>query len=303
MPSSQAASSDALEGKGIFASGSCLDHPDDPPRLYAVVDAAAEPGPTERLDQSSPGFDAIAAQDQAQAIFDTFGLRPVYLVDLAAASQAESYEPLRTILERHACAIGVHLPHSSLNPPFEGSDPEELQERMLRALVSRIQTNLHVSPLFFRAGGYDLGPRTLELLAQLGFAVDFSIPPPADPAVARVPRVLARLGVANPVTLTPDGGTASEQIRLVRTMAGRGSRVFTLHCRSPSRLAGHTPQVSASADLRRIEAICRFFFEELGGMPGNPADLVPQQMRECVWPGRTMPDMALPGAVTRPSRE
>jgi hypothetical protein len=36
--------------------------------------------------------------------------------------------------------------------------------------------------------------------------------------------------------------------------------------------------------LHRIEAVCRFFFATSGGLPGNPADLVPQAMREHLWP-------------------
>lgn len=287
--SPQGASSEAPNGADARL-GAVGSHPDSPPSLYAVVDAA-------------PRSDASVAQDQAQAIFDGFGLRPVYLVDLAGASQAESCEPLRRILERHGCAIGVRL-HPWANPP---SGPAELQERTLRALVSTIQANFGVSPLFFvtgipKAGGYGLGPRALDTLAQLGFAASASIPAAADPAAGGF---MSRLGLADTVTLTADGGSARAQTRLVRAMAGRGSRLFALHCRSPSPLvAGSAPQAATSADLRWTEAICRFFFEDLGGMPGNPADLVPQQMRERAWPRPEQAGpMVLPGAIMVPSGE
>jgi hypothetical protein len=35
--------------------------------------------------------------------------------------------------------------------------------------------------------------------------------------------------------------------------------------------------------LDRLQTVCRFFFETLGGLPGNPVDLVPPSMREQVW--------------------
>lgn len=98
---------------------------------------------------------------------------------------------------------------------------------------------------------------------------------------------MSRLHLANTVTLTPEGVPAGEQIRLIQTMAARGCRVFTLHYHSPS-LARRTPYVRTEAELRTfldsLKTVCSFFFETLGGLPGNPADLVPPSMRERVWP-------------------
>ncbi len=93
-----------------------------------------------------------------------------------------------------------------------------------------------------------------------------------------VPSILARLGVAETITLTPEGVTAAEQIRLLRSMLGQGFRSFVLHYHSPSLGAGHTPyardRAGAEMMVGRLRDVCRFFFEELGGLPGYPRDLL-----------------------------
>ena len=103
----------------------------------------------------------------------------------------------------------------------------------------------------------------------------------------RLPGVLARLHLANTVTLTPEGVSADEQIRLIDAMMARGCRTFMLHYHSPS-LAKQTPYVRDDADLAefisRIERVCRHFFAVRGGLPGNPADLLSPGQRSRIWP-------------------
>ncbi len=230
-------------------------HGGEPARLYAIVDGGRE---------ASAGAEFRAAQGGAQRIVDRFGLRPVYLLD-GAAAPAAGYERLRRLLERHACAVGVRL-------------PEQPDERTLRTLVRMIQENLQVAPLFFEAGRTDVGPRALETLAGLGTAVDLG-------------------ALADAVTLAPASVPAEDQIRLVRTMIGRGRRTFALRY-------GGLSSVTEEVFAQRIETVCRFFFEEMGGLPGNPADLVPLPMRERVWPRQERADaMTRPGAVAVPNGE
>ena len=364
------------DGSPTYVQGTRLEpaaiHADDPPCLYIVVDTEAEFDWSKDFDRSLTAVSAMAVQERAQAIFDHFGLRPLYVIDYAVASQPEGYEPLRAILDRHACAIGAHL-HPWINPPFEevvsqrnsfaGNLPAQLERRKLHVLCEAIRKNLGVSPLFFKAGRYGLGAHTLETLNELGITVDFSLMPRSDdrakggvnfrtvdsrpyravsgqvlsvpmtrarlgplaslppsfhaavhsPPMARlgVPGILAHLRLLNTVTLTPEGISAGEQLQLLRTQLRRGYRTFVLHYHSPSLAPGHTPYVRTEADLsgflRRIKTVCDFFFEETGGMPGNPADLVPQDKRGQLWPtvgpdaaallddhARTLPDASLP---------
>ncbi len=199
-----------------------------------------------------------AAQDGAQRIFDRFGLRPIYLLD-GTAAPVGGYERLRRLLERHACAVGLRL-------------PDEPDEQALRTLVSMIQETLGVVFPFVEAGPSDAGRRALATLANLGTAVDLCT-------------------LTDAVTLTPESVTAEEQIRLACTMAGRGRRTFTLRY-------GGLSSIDEEAFVQRIDAVCRFFFQEIGAMPGNPADLVPLQMRERVWPHREWAEtIARPGAI------
>jgi hypothetical protein len=109
----------------------------------------------------------------------------------------------------------------------------------------------------------------------------------SPPAIRlHLPGILSRLHLANTVTLTPEGVSAQEQIRLIQSMVARGFRDFTLHYHSPS-LAARTPYVRTDTELAsfldNLKAVCGFFFETLGGLPGNPVDLVPPSMRERVW--------------------
>lgn len=316
---------------------------DDPPTLYVVVDTEAESDWGAPFVRSSGRVRAIADQEQAQAIFEPFGLRPLYMIDYAVASQTEEYQPLRRILDRHACLIGAYL-HPRINPTFEeelsnrnshgGNLPPDLKAQKLRVLIKTIRENLGVFPLFFMAGRYGLGRCTL---ATLGVGVDFSLLPDADPsarggavfcpldaqpyrdaasgivsipmsrgtvgrlapvqprisAALRLPWFLPRPGHANIVTLTPESVSTREQSRLIGSMARRGHRIFVLHYHSLSLVPGFTPYVATPADLeqflQRLRELCDYFFNTLGGLPGNPTDLLPQHLREHVWPDRTQP--------------
>jgi glycosyltransferase involved in cell wall biosynthesis len=111
-----------------------------------------------------------------------------------------------------------------------------------------------------------LGPAGQAIQATSGFGI------------LRLPSVLARLRLADTITLTPEGVTADEQIRLLRALMKRGYRHFMLHYHSPSLSPGHTPYVRNQADadglVSRLSTVCRFFFEDAGGLPGYPRDLL-----------------------------
>ena len=321
---------------------------DQPPVLYVVVDTEAEFDWSKPFSRTSTDVTATARQVLAQEIFDGHGLRPIYLIDYAIASQPAGYEPLRRILDRHGCVIGAHL-HPWINPPLEehlsernsfaGNLTPDLEFRKLQTLVAMIEQNFSIRPLFFKAGRYGTGASTMDALDRLGFKVDFSIMPLADmrakggpdfrfaepcpyrtgageilslpmtrgqvgalaplpPRVhammhsphglrLRLPGILSRAGLLNTVTLTPEGVTAREQVSLIQAMIERGHRVFVLHYHSPT-LGMFTPYVQNQFDLDRflgnIRTVCDHFFRRLGGLAGNPADLLPASLRGLVWP-------------------
>jgi hypothetical protein len=84
-----------------------------------------------------------------------------------------------------------------------------------------------------------------------------------------IPGILARLGLVERITLTPEGISFEEQRRLTRALLRRGHRVFSFTYHSSSLAPGNTPYVRSKADLqvllRRIDRYLDFFIRETGG--------------------------------------
>ena len=90
---------------------------------------------------------------------------------------------------------------------------------------------------------------------------------------ARLPSVMARLGLLERIKLTPEGIAIDEAKRLVRHMAADGIRVFVLTYHSPSLEPGNTPYVRNQDDLDRflgwLDSFYDFFRSEIGGHPAT----------------------------------
>jgi hypothetical protein len=124
-----------------------------------------------------------------QQLFDRAGVKPVYMIDYAVASQPEGYLPLLDIAERGNCEIGAHL-HPWVNPPVEEALsarhsypfnlPRALEREKLLVLTRAIETNLGVRPRSYKAGRYGIGAGTVNLLLEQGFSVDLSVVPRRD---------------------------------------------------------------------------------------------------------------------------
>jgi glycosyltransferase involved in cell wall biosynthesis len=132
-------------------------------------------------------------------------------------------------------------------------------------LVSAPMSRSHIGPL------WALGARAVGLLTS------------SAAARLRITGLLSRLRLLERITLTPEGFNAKQQIRLIKALHRRGRRAFVLHYHSPSLVAGNTPYVRTAADLNdflaRLRDVCKFFFDEFGGIPGNPRDLLPPEQR------------------------
>lgn len=91
-----------------------------------------------------------------------------------------------------------------------------------------------------------------------------------------LPGVLARLGLLERITLTPEGMSIQELKRLTHILMRRGQRVFTFNYHSSALLPGSTPYVRSQVDLdcmlRTIEAYLHFFLDEIGGITMTPAE-------------------------------
>jgi hypothetical protein len=160
-----------------------------PPILVVAVDTEAEfdwNGPFLRTHTSVRN---VRNQTMAQEIFDRFGVRPVYLVDYAVATQPEGYLPLREIAQSGRCEIGAHL-HPWITPPFaeELSDrtsyshnlPARLQKEKLARLTEAITSSFGLRPISYRAGRYGVGEEIADILAALDYQIDMSVQPGID---------------------------------------------------------------------------------------------------------------------------
>jgi len=167
-----------------------LKYPQDrKPALVVVVDTE------ENFDWDAPyssqsvavhGMERVAT---LQRIFDRHGVRPVYMIDHAIASQREGYGPLRDIVASGRCEIGAHL-HPWINPPiredictrnsYPFNLPQSLESEKLQVLKSEIEANLGVQPKCYKAGRYGIGGATPDILIKQGFVVDLSVVPTRD---------------------------------------------------------------------------------------------------------------------------
>jgi hypothetical protein len=159
------------------------------PILIVAIDTEAEfdwNGPFLRRHTSVGN---VRNQGMAQEIFDRFGVRPVYLVDYAVATQPQGYLPLREIHESNRCEIGAHL-HPWITPPFQ--EPlsnrtsfshnlsASLQKEKLWRLTDAIVSNLRVRPISYRAGRYGVGEEIADILHSLNYTIDMSVQPGID---------------------------------------------------------------------------------------------------------------------------
>jgi len=92
-----------------------------------------------------------------------------------------------------------------------------------------------------------------------------------------VPGVLARLGLVERITLTPEGISFEELRRLTVALLRKRHRIFSFTYHSPSLAPGNTPYVRSEGDLRaflqRIERYLQFFTEEIGGRAATPFEI------------------------------
>lgn len=90
-------------------------------------------------------------------------------------------------------------------------------------------------------------------------------------SILSISRVLERS------TLTPEGVDPAAQRALIKSMHGRGHRVFTMTYHSPSLAPGHTPYVRDKTELRSfldsIRRLLDFFMGTFGGQPTTPIEI------------------------------
>ncbi len=121
---------------------------------------------------------------QLQSLFDTYNIKPTYLITYPVATDDKSIKLFVEIEKSGRCEIGTHC-HPWNTPPFD----EELNERnsmlcnlhpdlqydKIHHLHNTIITNLGVEPTSFRSGRWGYNQGVAESLLKLGYKVDSSI--------------------------------------------------------------------------------------------------------------------------------
>jgi hypothetical protein len=193
----------SLRGDPVAKPAGGADNALKPPAAAQVIDLPRTTRPVllvsvdteENFDWTSPYSSAEVAVHgmreiaTLQALFDRAGVKPVYMIDYAVASQAEGYLPLLDIADSGRCEIGAHL-HPWVNPPVEEelntansypfNLPRILEGAKLRVLTETIEENFGLRPRAYKAGRYGIGAGTPALLRELGYRTDLSVVPTRD---------------------------------------------------------------------------------------------------------------------------
>jgi hypothetical protein len=159
------------------------------PTLLVVVDTEENFDWNAAYSSSSTAVHGMRQIARLQASFDRFGIKPIYLIDYAVASQPEGYGSLAEIARSGRCEIGAHL-HPWVNPPvteevcvrntYPCNLPPELEAKKLRELTAAIEANLGVRPVSYKAGRYGIGAATPGILREQGYHIDLSVVPTRD---------------------------------------------------------------------------------------------------------------------------
>jgi hypothetical protein len=124
-----------------------------------------------------------------QALFDSYGAIPTYLIDFPVSRDEKSRKIFLNILEKGRCEIGAHC-HPWNTPPLEEdlnernsmlcNLPPDLVARKLETLHESIDRGFQSAPKSFRAGRWGFGPDVANCLESLGYGFDTSITPFTD---------------------------------------------------------------------------------------------------------------------------
>ncbi|GAA0732298.1 polysaccharide deacetylase family protein [Sphingomonas japonica] len=153
-------------------------------RFTVFVDTEEEFDWSQPVSRNARGTEAMRAMPATHARFADRGVPMTFLVDHPIVTCPHSVDILHRILEDGVSAIGTQL-HPWVNPPFDedntqynsftGNLPTPLQEAKLDILHDAITRAFGRPPKIYRAGRYGIGPETMRLLAERGYAYDSSM--------------------------------------------------------------------------------------------------------------------------------
>jgi hypothetical protein len=159
------------------------------PALLVVVDTEEEFDWARPFDRQCRATTAIQGLVPLQAMLESVGARPTYVIDHPVATTPASAMVLRRFAESGRAEIGAHL-HPWVTPPDEepvnafnsyaGNLAPALERAKLVSLVAAIEQGVGVRARTFKAGRYGIAPHTVQHLRELGFLCDLSSSPWCD---------------------------------------------------------------------------------------------------------------------------
>ncbi|MBM4286370.1 MAG: hypothetical protein FJ128_14175 [Deltaproteobacteria bacterium] len=194
-------------------------------RLVVSVDVEEEGLFSGQYPRQAAGVRNVARLSRLAFISQEFGVPLTLLATYPVAVHPEAAAVLREFREQHGAEIGAHL-HPWNTPPFlelgepEPAPPERLPLEVLRDKITSLAAAIHAAvgerPRSFRMGRFELGPKALSLLPELGFVADGSMAPlravaggpdhflsPADPFILRPQGEAGPALVEAPLTVVP----------------------------------------------------------------------------------------------------
>ncbi len=244
----------AIHARGACEIGAHLHPWTNPPFDEAITVLNSFPG------NLAPDLEEAKLVNLIDAIRRSFGLQPLFY---RAGRYGVGPNTLE-LIARHGIRVDLSiLPGIDLRarggPDFRALRPVPYLVGS-RSVLSLPMTRGHIGPL----AAFD---------AAVNRALD------RGPARAmRLRGILSRLGAFRTATLTPEGVSAKELRRLATSMVRRGHKTLVMHWHSPSLAAGHTPyartQTEVEGLLARIQAVCAHVLGPLGGVAGDPRELL-----------------------------
>ena len=121
---------------------------------------------------------------EIQGMFDSFEIRPTYLVTYPVLCNVNAVTILKDIMDAGKCEIGMHC-HPWNTPPFEEEMTErnsmlcnlspDLQLRKLTLLHRVIMDTFQIRPVSFRSGRWACSDIVVRQISSLVYRVDSSI--------------------------------------------------------------------------------------------------------------------------------
>jgi hypothetical protein len=154
------------------------------PRFLVTVDTEEEFDWTGPFTRDQHGTTHVPAIDRFQRLCDEHGVKPAYLIDYPIVSDPLAMELLGGYADSGRAEIGVQL-HPWVNPPFDEEVtsynsfacnlPAQLERDKLSILHEKIVERVGKKPDIYRAGRYGARQQTIEILQDLGIAIDTSV--------------------------------------------------------------------------------------------------------------------------------